>query len=125
MLERVDDNEPAIRGMLKDLATKDMVKELKAELKAEMTELKAELKVEMKETAVETRRHFVVVAEGLRDDVRVLADGVAANTVALQQLAKQVERANERSILTDLRVDDHERRIRTLEHPPSSPSASA
>lgn len=105
----LDDDQPATRGMLK---------ELKIEVKAEITALESRLMA----TAVETRRHFDVVGEGLRDDMRRLADGVAANTVAIQQLATLFESSKERSALIELRVDDHERRIRSLEHPRSQHS---
>ena len=114
MTERpLDDDLPATKGMLKELATKRMLEELatKVELKAAIAALEGRLN----ETAVETRRHFDVVAEGLRDDMRLLADGITANTVAVQRLTTQVQAVNECSTLTELRVDDHERRIRSLE----------
>ena len=107
----LDDNQPATRGMLKDLATKEMLKDLRAALESRLLA-----------SEVETRRHFDVVGEGLRDDMRRLADGVAANTVAIQQLATTVESSTQRSALVELRVDDHERRIRSLENPRSQHS---
>lgn len=109
----LDDNQAATRGMLKELKV-----EMKAEIKAEITALE----IRQMATAVETRRHFDVVGEGLRDDIRRLADGVAANTVAIQQLATSFESSNERSALVELRVDDHERQIRGLKKNPRSHS---
>ena len=37
-----------------------------------------ELRQEVRDTAMETRRHFHVIAEDLRDDVRGIAEGVIA-----------------------------------------------
>jgi hypothetical protein len=130
---RLDDDEPATRGMLKDLATKDMLKdlatkdmlkdlatkdmveELRVEVKAEFTALESR----MIASDMETRRHFDVVGESLRDDIRLIADGLAANTVVLQRVVTTLESTTQRTATTELRVDDHERRISGLEHPPS------
>jgi chromosome segregation ATPase len=66
--------------------------ELRAEtgaLRAETGALRAEtaeLRLEMRQTAGETRRHFDVVAESIRSDVRAVAEGVAANTEAIERL---------------------------------------
>ncbi|HEX9748283.1 MAG TPA: hypothetical protein VGB86_07770 [Methylomirabilota bacterium] len=62
---------------------------LRLELRAETGALRAEtaeLRLEMRQTAGETRRHFDVVAESIRSDVRVVAEGVAANTEAIERL---------------------------------------
>jgi hypothetical protein len=40
----------------------------------------------MRETAEETRRHFDVVGESIRSDVRAVAEGVAANSEAIERL---------------------------------------
>jgi transcription termination factor NusB len=57
-----------------------------------------ELKAEIKADGETTRRHFDVVAEQFREFTKVLADGIARNTE---------------------RLDDHERRITTIESSPS------
>ncbi|MDQ3068725.1 MAG: hypothetical protein M3R55_03225 [Acidobacteriota bacterium] len=57
-------------------------------------------RAEIKAEGVETRRHFDVVAEQLRDYVKVLADGMARNTE---------------------RLDQHDTRLGTLERARSSP----
>ena len=44
-----------------------------------------EVRAEIKAEGIETRRHFDVVAEQLRDYVKVLADGIARNTERLDQ----------------------------------------
>jgi hypothetical protein len=62
---------------------------LRLELRAETGALRAEtaeLRLEMRQTAGETRRHFDVVAESIRSDVRAVAEGVAANTEAIERL---------------------------------------
>ena len=46
--------------------------------KAEVAEVKEELSAAIRAEGVETRRHFDVVAEGMRADVRMLAEGIVA-----------------------------------------------
>jgi chromosome segregation ATPase len=58
-------------------------------LRVETGSLRAEsgdLRQEMRQAALGTRRHFDVVAESIRSDVRVVAEGVAANTEAIERL---------------------------------------
>lgn len=43
------------------------------------------------ETADEIKRHFNVVAEGLRSDIRVLAEGLGANTDRLDRLERRFD----------------------------------
>jgi len=38
------------------------------------------LRIEVRQSALETRRHFDVVAESLRDDIRLLAEAVAGHS---------------------------------------------
>ena len=134
---RLDDNDPATRGMLKDLATKDMLKDLRLATKDMVEDLRLATKDMFKDVATkdmlkdmatkdwvaeqmaETRRHFDVLGESLRDDIRLIADGLAANTVVLQRVVTTLESTTQRTATTELRVDDHERRISGLEHPPS------
>jgi hypothetical protein len=73
-------------------------RELKTEMDARFRELNTELKTEIAhvharitEESVTTRRHFDIVAESLRAEIRLRLEG------------------------TDTRVDDHERRIQALE----------
>jgi hypothetical protein len=58
---------------------------LRQEIRAGTAET-AELRREMRETAEETRRHFDVVGESIRSDVRAVAEGVAANSEAIERL---------------------------------------
>jgi hypothetical protein len=67
------------------------VRDLKTDMIRRFSELKTELKAEMREEHIETRRHFDVIAESLRAELRLRLEG------------------------TDTRIDDHERRIQALE----------
>src|SRR2546425_38210 len=44
------------------------------------------LRQEVRDTAAETRRHFDVVAESLREDIRAVAEGVAATTERMDRV---------------------------------------
>ena len=57
----------------------------------------AELRQEVRDTAAETRRHFHVIAEDLRHDIRGIAEGVIA-------LSERVDRMD-----TGLRAEMNER----------------
>src|SRR6266852_2536572 len=45
-----------------------------------------DLRQEVRDTAAETRRHFDVVAEFLRRDIRAVAEGVAATTERIDRV---------------------------------------
>jgi hypothetical protein len=92
--------------------------ELRREIRAGAAET-AELRREMQETAAETRRHFDVVAESIRSDVRAVAEGVAANSEAIERLGRELRtemdtrftafHAVVRVALAELRRDIHGR----------------
>jgi predicted nucleic acid-binding Zn-ribbon protein len=66
---------------------------LRQEIRAgavETATLRQELRQEIREAAVETRRHFDVVAESMRSDVRAVADGVAANSESIERLGREL-----------------------------------
>jgi hypothetical protein len=70
------------------------VRELKTEMYGRFADVDrrfGQLETRITEAAVETRRHFDVIAESLRAEMRLRLEG------------------------TDTRVDDHERRIHALE----------
>ncbi|MGH7415871.1 MAG: hypothetical protein ACREKJ_16880, partial [Candidatus Rokuibacteriota bacterium] len=56
----------------------------------ETADLRRDLRREMRETAEETRRHFDVVAESILTDVRAVAEGVAANSEAIEHLGTEL-----------------------------------
>ena len=49
-----------------------------------------ELRQEMRTSAIETRRHFDVVAESLRHDIRGVAEGVAATFEGVDRLGSEL-----------------------------------
>ena len=49
------------------------------------------LRQEVRDTAAETRRHFDVVAESLRQDIRAVAEGVAATTERMDRVEVSVK----------------------------------
>jgi hypothetical protein len=53
-------------------------RELREEIRASAAEIRADLRQEIQGSAAETRRHFDVVAEALRSDNRLLAEGLVA-----------------------------------------------
>lgn len=72
---------------------------LRAEMRAEFKDVRgnvAGLRAEMKAEGETTRRHFDVMAELLKDIVKVVAEGTVRNTE---------------------RLDDHENRITAIEKP--------
>ena len=80
----------------------------KAEMKADLATLELELKADSKARAEETRRHFDVVSEGLRAEIRVLADGVAAGQASFARVDARHEDAMR--VLTQ-----HDQRLTRLE----------
>ena len=47
-------------------------------LSAEIRRVESTLRQEIREEGIATRRHFDVVAESLRDDIRIIAEGLIA-----------------------------------------------
>ena len=71
LLRNVDQRSQRVEQILPTLATKLDLRELAT--KAEVRELAT--KAEVREEAERTRRYFDVVAERLRDDIRIIAEG--------------------------------------------------
>jgi ubiquinone biosynthesis protein UbiJ len=69
-----------------------------------------------RDTADEIKRHFNVVAEALRSDVRAVADAVTATNERLDRLeAKLAEELGEIKAMIRLSFGQLDQRIRTLE----------
>jgi len=76
-----------------------------------------------RETTEEIKRHFNVVAESLRGEIRTVAEGVGANTDRLDRLderfdrleARVAEEAAETRAMIRLSFGELDRRIRSLE----------
>ncbi|MGH7311092.1 MAG: hypothetical protein ACREK6_20625 [Candidatus Rokuibacteriota bacterium] len=66
--------------------------EVRQESRADLAEAMATLRAEIRTEAVATRRHFDVVAEGLRGDIRLVAEGVVANTESIERLRSDITR---------------------------------
>ncbi len=52
--------------------------EVDARLSAEIGRVETTLRLEIREEGIATRRHFDVVTESLRDDIRIIAEGLIA-----------------------------------------------
>ena len=79
------DLEPlATKADLEPLATKADLEPLAT--KVELAMLGKDLRSEIREEGERTRRYFDVVAESLRDDIRLLADGFAHLTSRLDRI---------------------------------------
>lgn len=81
-----------------------------------------------RETADEIKRHFNVVAEGLRSEIRTVAEGVGANTDRLDSLDERLDRLESRiteefgevKAMIRLSFGELDRRMRSLESDVSS-----
>ena len=65
----------------------------RAEVRSEIADLRSEihrLDVKVDETAVATRRHFDVMAEALRQEIRTVAEGVASNAGQLDRATAEI-----------------------------------
>jgi hypothetical protein len=81
--------------------------EMRQESRADLAEAMATLRAEMRTDGAETRRHFDVVAEGLRSDIRLVAEGVVANTEAIERLRSDIrQEMDERFRVVDLAFAD-------------------
>lgn len=84
------DLDTAIAKAVEPLATKA---ELAAAIEplATKSELRAELRAAMDEVSDTTRRHFDVVAERLKEDIKVIADGHAALSQQMAELKTELK----------------------------------
>ena len=96
LLRSFDRRMNRVEQILPTLATKEEVQEVRNEVRNE---------------GKRTRRHFDVVAESLRQDIRFIAEGQAASSAKLDGLRLDMEKAHA----------DHERRLRRLEAPHRRP----
>jgi chaperonin cofactor prefoldin len=69
-----------------------------------------------RETAEDIKRHFNVVAETLRSEIRTVAEGVAATNERLDRIESRIEEEfNETRAMIRLSFGELDRRLRTLE----------
>jgi hypothetical protein len=102
-VENLERQMTTVEQILPTLATKADLLATKTDLEAAMALLAT--KAELKADAAETRRHFDVVAEGLRTDVHMIAEGLVA-----LQASVDVQHTDVMRIL-----DQHDRRLLRLE----------
>ena len=62
------------------------VREEFAAVRAEMRGSETTLRQEIREEGISTRRHFDVVAESLRDDIRIIAEGLIALDAKVERM---------------------------------------
>jgi putative component of toxin-antitoxin plasmid stabilization module len=72
-------------------------------------------RVEMRQYFDETRRHFEVIAEGLRGDMRVLAEGIIDLKSDVGELRRITSRHEEMLLGLQLEVGDLRRDVRQLQ----------
>ena len=59
------------------------IQHVEVSLRVEMHEIRDEFREEFREGLTGTRRHAAVLTESLRDDIRIVADGLAAISAKL------------------------------------------
>ena len=110
-VENLEHRVGTVEQILPSLATKADLAELrnatKADLQAAIAPLatKAEVRAEIKAEGEQTRRYFDVVAEGLRADVRLIAEGQTAT-----QKSSDAKHADIMRVL-----EQHDRRLMRVE----------
>jgi hypothetical protein len=74
-----------LRSDMRELANelRDEMRELANELRDEMRELRMQLRAEFLDRLDTNRRHADIQFEGLRGDIRIVAEGVAALAVKI------------------------------------------
>jgi len=97
--------------------------------KGEIAELRVEFRKEMRGSSEELRRHMGVLVEGLRSEIRIVAEQHGGIVNRLDRIEAKLEEHDGRFDRIDLefsamktalfdtshRVDDHETRIKGLE----------
>jgi chromosome segregation ATPase len=76
------------------------------------------LRREMRELSADDRRHFGVIAESLRDDIRLIAEGVATRNDKIDQVLAQLGKHDDR-------LENHDLRLVLLEEHAGFPPQSA
>jgi hypothetical protein len=66
--------------------------------KSDLVRLRAELREEIRQSAEETRRHMDMIAESLRDDLRIFADAIGLHSERLNRYDARIGRLEQRSL---------------------------
>ena len=62
------------------------VREVDTRLSAEIQRVETSLRQEVREEGIATRRHFDVVAESVRDDIRIIAEGLISLDAKVERM---------------------------------------
>ena len=73
----------------------DRLQRAKAD-KRDLRKLRNDVRNDIRLSHAETRRHFDIVAESLRDDIRILAEGVAGHSHRLTNHETRITRLEQR-----------------------------
>jgi hypothetical protein len=71
-----------------DADTRDALEAVRVDLRQEMREMEGRLRREIREEGTTTRRHFDVVTESLRDDIRIIAEGLVTLDAKVDAMRK-------------------------------------
>jgi len=88
--------------------------ELDARFESFGAKLKADISAEIRAEGLVTRRHFDVVAEGLRAEIKVIADGHAAlrdDVTSLKAGQERLERGQERLEIRQLALEHRQGKL--------------
>ena len=64
--------------------------DIRQDIQASAAELRQEFRQDIQASAVETRRHFDVVAESLRSEIQVVAEGLSALDERVERFRNEV-----------------------------------
>ena len=67
-------------------AVRTDLRNVDARLSAEIRRVETTLRQEVRDEGIATRRHFDVVAESLRDDIRIIAEGLIALDTKVEKI---------------------------------------
>ena len=106
-VENLEHRVATVEQIVPTLATKTDLAELRIATKADLQAAIAPLatKADMKAEAEQTRRHFDVVAEGLRAEIRLIAEGQIATQKSSDAMHADIKRV----------LEQHDRRLMRLE----------
>ena len=108
LIKHIDDRTSRIEQILPTVATKEDLNAFatKEDLKAYAT------KEDMREEGERTRRHFDVVADGLKEGIKVIADGHKGLDDRITSLGRDIKSvlANHEHRITVLEADSSKRR---------------
>lgn len=103
-VENLEQHRASVEQILPTLATK-----------TDLADLRTELKAELKAESEQIRRHFDLVAEGLRHEIRVVADGVVAANEGIAEMRARFAEVDAKHEDFMRIMTGHDRRITRLE----------